>query len=323
MGCCSVPQPQSPGAAAAGGIRADLELQPQNYLLNALAQLGQSGTVGGRNYDFTGQGQVDTARVVSDQMAQTLLDLQRETSPTIIQQRLDELKAADPEGYAARQQLFDRIMADAQNHPGRPVNTALQTELQDQLSKGAGFDDAKQENQVRNAARGGQVASGIYLGSAPTSQEAKTVLNAGENLRNTRENNAMQLLQSGASPEDVAYREMQQAIGNLANFQQGTPPSAQFQQVGSAGMGFPQGTPGAQQIGFNPNAAQQGLQFGQGVYGGQLGYYNAQANPWLAGLSSVGSGLGALNNLGAFSGGSGYGGYGGGGTGTQGFVGPP
>jgi hypothetical protein len=299
--CSSPPTPQDPAAAAAGGIQADLELQPYNYLIQAASQLGQRVTINGRTYDFTGQGQADTARVVSDQMAQTLLDLQRETSPTIIQQRLDELKAADPEGYAARQQLFDRIMADASSHPGRPVNTELQQSLQDELSKGVGFDDAKQEQQVRDAARGQQVAHGITLGSAPTSQEAKTVLNAGESLRNTREQNALSLLQSGASPEDIAYREMQQAIGNLANFQSGTPPEAQFQQVGSAGMGFPQGTPGAPNTNnFNPGAAQQGLNFAQGIYGGQMGYYNAQANPWLAGFSSAASGVGALNNLGAF-----------------------
>lgn len=302
MGLCDgAPTPQDPAAAASGGIQADLELNPFNYLINAASQLGNRITLNGRTYDFSGLGQADTARTVSDQMAQTLLDLQRETAPDIIAQRLAELKAADPEGYAARQQLFDRIMADAQAHPGRPVNTELQQSLQDELSKGVGFDDAKQEQQVRDAVRGQQVSSGIYLGSAPTSQEAKGVLKAGESLRNTREQNAMNLLQSGASPEDIAYREMQQAIGNLANFQSGTPPSAQFGQVGSAGWGFPQGTPGAPMAGqFNPNAAQQGLSFAQGVYGGQLGQYNSQANPWLAGLSTGASTVGTLGRLGTF-----------------------
>jgi hypothetical protein len=299
MGCCeSPPRPQDPAAAAAGGIQADLELQPYNYLVNAAAQLGRRTTINGRTFDFTGLGQADTAGVISDQMAQTLLDLQRETSPTIIQQRLDELKAADPEGYAARQQLFDRIMADAQNHPGRPVNTELQQSLQDELSKGAGFDDAKQEQQVRDSVRGSQVSHGITLGSAPTSQEAKTVLGAGESLRNTREQNALSLLQSGASPEDIAYREMQQAIGNLANFQSGTPPEAQFQQVGSAGMGFPQGTPGAPNTNsFNPNAAQNGLNFASGVNQGQMGFYNSQSNPWLTAFSSTAAGVGATRNI--------------------------
>jgi len=296
--CSSPPTPQNPYQAAAGGIQADLENQGPAYLINAASTLGNKVTINGKTYDFTGLGQADTARKVSDQMAATLLALQKETSPAIIQQRLDELKAADPEGFAARQQLFDRIMADANAHPGRPVNTQLQQTLQDELSKGVGFDDAKQEQQVRDAARGGQVAHGIYLGSAPTSQEAKTVLGAGEQLRNTREQNALAMLQSGASPEDIAYREMQQAIGNLANFQSGTPPSANFGALSSASAGLPPGTPGAPNTNtFNPGAAQQGLSFAQGINAGQMGWFNAQANPWLAGLSSAASGLGATRNI--------------------------
>lgn len=111
----------------------------------------------------------------------------------------------------------------------------------------------------------------------------------------------MSLLQSGASPEDISYREMQQAIGNLANFQSGTPPEAEFGQVGSSASQLPQGTPGAPNTNtFNSGAAQQGLGFYQGIYGGQLSNYNAQANPWLAGISTGASTAGTLNNLGMF-----------------------
>src|SRR5689334_7013996 len=112
MGLEDTPHIPNAGAAAAAGIQADIENQPLMYLINAAATLGNRVTIGGHTYDFTGQGQADTDGRVSDQMAQTLLDLQRETSPDIIRQRLAELQAADPEGYAARQQLFDRIMQD-------------------------------------------------------------------------------------------------------------------------------------------------------------------------------------------------------------------
>src|SRR5438067_419893 len=116
MGKAKIP---NPGQAAAAGIAADTSLQPFNYLINAASTLGTPISIDGKTYDFSGLGQADTAGVVGDKMAQTLLDLQKEKSPEIIQQRLDELKAADPEGYNARKELFDKIMEDAQKNPDR------------------------------------------------------------------------------------------------------------------------------------------------------------------------------------------------------------
>lgn len=302
MGCCSTPTIPNPGQAAAAGIQTDVQNQPLMYLLNAAAELGNKITIDGKTYDFTGQGQAATAGKVSDQMAQTLLDLQKETSPDIIKQRLAELQAADPEGYAARQQLFDRIVQDAATHPGRPVSTELQTQLQDQLAKGAGFDDAKQEQQVRDSVRGGQVANNLFLGNAPTSAEGKAVVGAGEALQQQRQQNALNLLQSGASPEDVQYREFQQSLSNLGSFVNGQSPTAQFGQVSSAANGpVPiYGTPATNTNTFNPNAAQMGMNNALGIYGGLSGFMNNQSNPWLAGLSTGTTALGTLNRLGAF-----------------------
>src|SRR4051812_5221088 len=121
MGLCSTPEIPNPADAAMEGIAASDQLQPYQYLINAAATLGNRITLDGHTYDFSGLGNADTSRVVSDQMAQTLLALQRERSPEIIAQRIEELKAADPQGYAARKQLFDRIMADAQENPNRPI----------------------------------------------------------------------------------------------------------------------------------------------------------------------------------------------------------
>ncbi len=298
------PKIPNPADAAVAGIQADTELQPFQYLINAASTLGKPITIGDKTYDFTGLGQTDTTGKISDKMAQTLLDIQKTQSPAIIAQRLAELKAADPQGYAARQQLFDRIMADAQNHPDRPVSADLQQQLQDELAKGGGFSDAKQAEQVREGVRGQQSHSGVYLGAAPAAQEARTMVNAGETLQSQRQQNALNLLQSGASPEDIAYRELEQTLSNLGAFQSGETPQAQFRQVSSAGNGPVSLVPGAPQTNtFNPNAAGQGVSNAFQNYNTTWNYQQQQANPWLAGLSTLATGAGALRNINGFGGG--------------------
>lgn len=294
----SAPSIPDPGKAAVAGIRADTELQPFKYLIEAASAMGVPITLDGKTYDFSGLGNADTARTVSDKMAQTLLDLQREKSPQIIAQRLEELKAADPQGYAARKQLFDRILADAQARPDRPLSEELQKQLQAELAKGTGFSDARQAEQVREASRGGAVQRGIYLGNAPVAKEARDVVRAGESLRNTREQSALDMLQSGISPEDVAYRRMQQSLGNLASFQRGETPSAQFGQVSGAAQG-PVKLTGQSPSGnqFNPNAAGQGLNNALGIYQGQVDWSNSQVNPWLAGATITNTAAGTAFQL--------------------------
>lgn len=121
------------------------------------------------------------------------------------------------------------------------------------------------------------------------------MVNAGEQLQSTRQQNALNLLQSGASPNDVAYRQFQQAISNLGAFQSGQTPSAQFQQVASAANGPVQPTGWAPQTNtFSPYAAQSGLNTGLGMYAGQVGWNQGQANPWLSGLSTGATAFGSL-----------------------------
>lgn len=296
----SSPSIPDPGKAAVAGIQADTELQPYKYLIDAAASLGNKITIDGKEYDFTGLGDVDTAGKVSDKMAQTLLQLQKEKSPQIIAQRLAELKAADPKGYAARQQLFDRIMADAKSNPDRPVASELQKSLQNEIAKGAGFSDEKQAEQVREGVRGKQAANGITLGNAATSEEARTMVNAGESLRDKRQQDALNLLQSGAAPDEVAYRKMQQNLANLGAFQSGETPAAQFQQVSGAQSGPVQLAGKAPDTNtFNPNAAGQGINNAFGVYNAKSNFANNQANPWLAGLSIAGNAYGTYNKINA------------------------
>ena len=104
MSLCS-PEMPNYEQAAREGVQADLQAFPTRYLVDAASRMGTSVNVDGQNYDFTGLGDVDSARVLSDKMAQVMLDLQRTRSPQFIRQRIEELKASDPEGYAARQTL--------------------------------------------------------------------------------------------------------------------------------------------------------------------------------------------------------------------------
>lgn len=291
----STPTIPNPATAAAAGIQADIQNQPFSYLINAASTLGKPVTIGGKTFDFTGLGSQDVAGQISDQMAQTLLDLQTETSPTIIQQRLDELKAADPQGYAARKQLFDKIISDSKATPDRPLNKDLQDQLQTELAKGVGFDDAKQLEQAHEAARGGQVGRGIYLGNAPAAEEARQVTAAGENLRNTRQQNALNLISSQQDPEAKAFADFQRNLGNLGSFVAGQAPAAQFRQVSAASQGPVSLTGGSPATNtFNPNAAGAGLNNALGIYQGQVNWANSSANPWLAGLSIGATGLGSV-----------------------------
>lgn len=298
MGLCDTPTIPDPADAAVGGIQADQLLQPFNYIINAAAKLGQKITIGGKEYDFTGLGQADTAETVSDSMAATLLELQREKSPALIAQRLQELKAADPKGYAARQELFDKIMAEARSNPDRPLSTATSKLIQDELAKGVGFADAKQKQDVQEAVRGKQVKGGIFRGEAPTSEEAKTVVGAGEQLRNQRQQAALDLVQSGSTPEEIAYRQMQQSLANLGSFVNGQTPTAQFGQVSAASAGPVKiGTGGVNTNTFNPNAAGQGVSNSLSNWNTSQTWNNAQANPWLSGLSTAFNTVGTVKQI--------------------------
>jgi hypothetical protein len=298
MGLFSTPKIPDPNAAAVAGAQADMELFPFQYMINNLAKMGGKATIDGKEYDFTGLGDADTAAAMSDKMAQTLLELQQQYGPEFVKQRLAELKAADPTGYAARQQLFDRIMADAEANPDRPMNQALQDLVQGELSK-SGKLDARQIQEVQQGVRGKQLRNGIFLGNAAASEEANAVVRAGENLRDQRQQQAAGILQSGVLPQDVQYRQIQQSLANLGAFTNGQNPTAQFQSVSSASNGAaPYFTGSQNQAATNGNATAQGIQDAMSLYSSNMNWANSQINPWLAGLAGGASGINLANKAG-------------------------
>lgn len=283
--------------AARQGVYADLETYPLRYLVDAASRSGGKVTVGGKSYDFTGLGDADNAAVMSDKMAATLLDIQRGLGPQYIQQRLDELKQADPKGYAARQDLFERIISDSKEHPDRPLAEDLQSQIVGQLTN-AGKLDARELEQVQQQVRGGQVARGNFLGNAATAQEAGAAVGASDALKSQQQQQALGFLSSGVTPEDVEYRRIQQSLGNLGAFISGETPTAQFKSLSAAGNGaapFISGGPG--NVVTNPNAATQGITNANQIYGGQINWQQQQVNPWIAGISTGISGYNAGNSL--------------------------
>lgn len=291
MGCGSSPQLPNYGQQAQQAVLASLNTFPQVYMTNAQASLGQG--------QFAGLGDAQNAQVMSTQMAQALLDIQHNYSPAYIQERLRELQASDPQGYAARQQLFNQILQQAQEQPNRPLASDLQNQINQTLTN-AGQLDPRMLQEVQQQVRGGQVARGNYLGAAANEQEAAGVLGASQQSQDAAQQQALSYLQAGVSPQDVAYRRLQQSLGNLSSFIQGQTPTAQFGSLSGAQSGIvPFTSTGANQGGqVNMNAAAQGAQNALQIYGGQVNWAQSQVNPYMAGLSTTASSLGALGQLG-------------------------
>lgn len=282
--------------AAREGVFADLDTYPMRYLTEAASKMGGKVTINGKQYDFTGLGEADNARVMSDQMAQTLLDIQRNFGPEYIRQRIEQLKQADPQGYQARKDLFDRIMASAEASPDRPLAEDLQASIVGELTN-AGRLDSRQLSEVQQAVRGGQVARGNYLGTAAASQEATAAVKAGEALRDQQQQQALGFLNSGVTPEDVEYRRLQQAMSNLGAFANGETPMAEFNNLAAAGNGAaPFIGGGWNPAATNPNAGAQGIQNAMAIYSGQNNWAQNQVNPYMAGISMAASAFPAVAN---------------------------
>lgn len=306
MGGGTPPSPPDPSVAAIAGIKQDAANYPFQYQINAAAKTGGVYTdpATGKTYDFSGLGDAATASAVSDKMAQTMLDIQKANSGAEIAQKLADLKQSDPTGYAARQQLFDSIMASANANPDRPLATQLQTSITGLLNQGAklGGGPGGQLEQVQQGVRGGQVARGVYLGNAPASQEASAVVQAGEQQQTTNQAQAESYLASGVSPEDVQYRRIQQSLGDIGSFINGTTPQAQFGSVSGAGNGAtPISTTGNPNAAFNPNAAGNSLNNFNSLYSTNSNYSNNQVNSWVTGIQGATGALRTASSMGLFS----------------------
>lgn len=293
MGAPDIPDPNK---AAVAGTIADAKNFPFQYAIDAAAKMGGKYTdpKTGKVYDFSGLGDADNAAVVSDQMAQALLDIQKNYGADFVKQRLADLERSDPKGFAARKELFARIMADAEKNPGRPMAQELQDTITQTLRQGGKL-DAKQTQQVQEQVRGKQVAHGIILGNAPASAEAGAMVEASDAMKAQRQQQGMDFLTSGVSPEDVAYRNIQQSLANLGAFVNNQTPTAQFGQLSGAQAGAaPFTTTGNPNAALNPNASADGINNAFAMWNNQ----QSQANPWLAAASAGVNTASMMMNLG-------------------------
>lgn len=301
----SSPSIPDPNKAAVAGTVANAENFPFQYIINQLAQMGGSATVKGQNYDFTGLGTADNAGAMSDQMAQTLLDIQKNYGSAFVQQRLTDLKQSDPQGYAARQQLFDKILADSQKAaPNAKMSSDLQDLVKQQLSNGGQLTTGpnSETEQVQQAVRGNQIANGITLGNAPATQEADAVEQAGEAKRSQVQGAASQYLNAGVSPDDIQYRQIQQSLANLGAFMNGQTPEAQFGSLSGAQNGAAPFTTGySNPASVDTGSALQGINNANSIYSGQVNWAQSQVNPWMAGLSTATSGINLASSAGWFN----------------------
>lgn len=302
MNSPDIPNPNTdPNKAAIAGAVQDTGDYPFNSYIDALSQMGGNANIGGTNYDFTGLGTAEQNATISSQMAQALQDIQNNYGSQYVQQRLADLQQADPTGYAARSQMFNKIISDAQANPDRPMATDLQNQVQSLLAQGSNLTTGpgSETEAVQQGVRGQQLANGIFLGNAPTNQEASAVVNAGDQMQQQRQQQALGFLGSGVSPEDVSYTRVQQSLSNLGNAINGQTPEAQFGSLSGAESGAaPFNTSGYTAAGMNPNAGLNGMQNAASIYSGNVNWQTQQANPWTVGLSTLGNMAGASKSMG-------------------------
>lgn len=235
--------------------------------------------------DFTGYGEADVQSAIAKQNAQTTLDLEKKYGPEFIQAALEQEKLADPEGTAAREKLYDLIQQQAAENPDRPVADLLDQQVGEQLAAGKNLDGISDE-MLKQAVAEAQASRGQSGATADQFAEPLTTGFAGQQRLDAAQQKALGWLSSGATPEDDAYRREQQNIANLSAFANNRTPESQFQSLSGAQNGpapFTNGQP-------LPTAPNVGPQAASAAISANNTYQNAlmnQANPWLAGISTL------------------------------------
>lgn len=208
---------EAPNVAGANeaGVWADAETLGIRKLINNAAKFGkkidlqvptfdsQGVKTGVKSvtYDFKGSSDADASREEmdfaaesADKMAATMLEVQDKYGKDFIKQRTEELKAADPTGYAVREML------------GEKAKRGL--ELGSQLSP-------EMAAQVEEREEAAQAARGNIYGTAPAAAQAMSMGDAGFRMEQQRLANAASFL-SGTTP--VAQ------FGQISGAQQGASP---------------------------------------------------------------------------------------------------
>lgn len=221
------PAPPSTYQTTMEGVLADVETLPARKIIEAAAKAGTAGevSVDGKviPYDFTGAGALQQQLIdlqgqeqAAKTMAGLVMDIQKEYGPQMAQQQKEQLKAIDPDYYAAREGLGKQMLTELQS--GRELT-------------------GKQRQNVEQSVRGAQTARGNVLGSANVAQEALAKFDVGEKLRQQRLSNVQGYLQG---------MPISAQLGSLAGAQQGAAPF--MPQQLQPGVGVAAGATGGQAL---------------------------------------------------------------------------
>jgi hypothetical protein len=244
-------KPADLSAANREAVQASLETYPIQRAIDVAARLGQKVEVpvykdgvqtGTKTYDFAGKSDIDITKNVSEALnqlagsqAKTQLDIAQKYGVPFAEQRVSELKAADPERY----KLYDQFLKDIGQRsiaetapaapsyervgmPTTPQDTGeaanIRSNLERQISAGlaqAGTLDPAMIRAAEQAVRARGTATGNVLGNLSAFREARAVGEAVANADVQRRQQAIGLLQSGQTTSDVANRQAQEAFQNI------------------------------------------------------------------------------------------------------------
>lgn len=224
-------------------------------------------------YDFSGLGEGDLARST----ASSVLGIQEEFGDRFIQSARRQLEASDPEAFKLRRELGEYFLGE-----GSEAEQLVRDQLLADL-RAEGELTSEERRRVEQDIRGSQAARGNILGEAPTAQETAALLG-------TRQEKRRQAQQAA-----LAFN--QNRLANQQAFVFGQPLSSQFGNLSGAQSQAAPFIPPSTQV--NPFAGQQGTQFAQQTFGGQIGIFNTQSQAASQQVSPFAAGLGLASS--AFS----------------------
>lgn len=233
---------------------------------------------------FAGNSTADIQQQLMTQAIQGQLANSAQYDPQFIANQLAEEQQANPQGVAARSDLYNQIQSQIANPPTSPVADTMNSQVQEHVNAGSGL--TPEEQAALDSQVGAQGSNDPNFSTQLTTGfggQARAAQNAGEGAS---------WLSSGQTPGDIQYRAEQQNLGNLSSYISGQTPESQFSELsGSQNTATPQyqNTP---QPTFNFGAAQQGAQAGLTNYGQQTQANENALNPWSTGITGV---LGAAN----------------------------
>ena len=250
---------------------------------------------GYKQADFTGYGTADVEGRLANEMADIAIAIGDKYGVEYAKESARQAEQADPEGTKARQIEHDLIQKNISNPPPiSPLSGMVEGQVQGQLSAGKGFDPMTRDLLDKSVAEAA-AARGGGPGSADVARSLSTG-SQGMARQQAAFDKSRGFLSSGSTPEDIAYRREQQNMANLGAFVGGRTPESQFANLSSAGQGAAPMYGGQPMVGMPSGGAGAGSQYTVAGWQANMRARQNQANPWLAGISSLMTAAGTYNS---------------------------